>query len=386
MDAVGSLDTNSSVDERILLYKNLALVYKSRNNFTKMIEILEPWQQTAMPYDQEYWLNLALAYQKTDQREKSFQAILNGLVLDSNEELLSLAKNQGYTDAEINTAAEKFKRELIAFSPGHRVNEQTTSARVTLAELFTGAECGPCVGADKALDVMAEYYSRQNMVLIEYHLHIPGPDPLTNVFSETRYGFYGQNFGTPTVFINGLGVLTGGGPDVVKKSLFFRYRQEIQKYENSPQRFALDIATEQQQQQVNVKVEVSSLGYEEVPRLNLYLALLEKSVNYIGANRISPHAFVVRYMANQDAGLGPVVFSEGKSLIEHKIDLREVNAGLKKYLDDFTQNPPERFKNFPGWNVRPEQLDPHDLAVVAWIQAEESREVYQAGYAELKID
>src|SRR5205085_85025 len=39
-------------------------------------------------------------------------------------------------------------------------------------------------------------------VFLEYHLHIPGPDPLTNKDTEERQEYYGIE-STPTVFIDG---------------------------------------------------------------------------------------------------------------------------------------------------------------------------------------
>jgi hypothetical protein len=381
-EAIRALDKNASPDEQILLNKNLALVYKTRNDYVKMIEILEPWQQVAMPYDQDYWFTLGLAYQQTGQKEKTLRAVMNGLALDSNEELFTLAKNSGYSEAEINSAVQKYKQELIAFNPGHWQAGSATSGRVVLTELFTGAECGPCVGADKALDLLAEYYPRQTMVLLEYHLHIPGPDPLSNTSAEARYEFYGKNFGTPTVFLNGLIQYGGGGPELVKKSLFFRYSQVIEQYDTLLSRIALGLSAGQQNQLVQVKVEVSSSDHAEKAPLNLYLALVEKSVNYTGANGITRHAFVVRYMVNQGTGI-PVIFKDGKSTIDQTINLQNVNDSLIKYLDDFAKNPPERYKNFPGWNVRPDHPDPLNLAVVAWIQGADSKEIFQAGYQEL---
>ncbi len=251
-----------------------------------------------------------------------------------------------------------------------------------MTELFTGAECGPCVGADKALDLLAEYYPRQTMVLLEYHLHIPGPDPLTNTFSEARYGFYGRDFGTPTVFMNGLSNHAGGGPELVKKSLFFRYEQVIEKYKTLPSRITLVLSAEQQNQSIQIKGKVSSSDKAEKSPLNLYIALAEKSVNYTGANGISQHAFVVRYMVNQGTGI-PVIFKDGESSIAETINLQNVNDSIIKYLDDFAKNPPERYKNFPGWSVRPDNPDPLNLAVVIWVQNETSKEVYQAAYQEL---
>ena len=108
------------------------------------------------------------------------------------------------------------------FDPGKRT-EKNSTGRIVLAELFTGAECGPCVAADHAFDNLAEYYPRNDLAILEYHVHIPGPDPLTNPDSYRRYSYYGGDFGTPTVFIDGKEKLTGGGNDVVAANRFRVY-------------------------------------------------------------------------------------------------------------------------------------------------------------------
>ena len=58
--------------------------------------------------------------------------------------------------------------------------------RVVLLELFTGAECGPCVAADLAFDALSDVYRTTELITLEYHLHIPRPDPLTGRDSVTR--------------------------------------------------------------------------------------------------------------------------------------------------------------------------------------------------------
>jgi tetratricopeptide (TPR) repeat protein len=52
--------------------------------------------------------------------------------------------------------------------------------RVVLAEVFTGASCPPCVAADLAFDAFLERYTRRDVAVLMYHLHIPGPDPMAN--------------------------------------------------------------------------------------------------------------------------------------------------------------------------------------------------------------
>src|SRR5262249_38331410 len=87
------------------------------------------------------------------------------------------------------------------------------SSRVVLCELFTGAQCPPCVAADVAFDAALETYKPSEVVFLQYHLHIPGPDSLTNADSEARQNFYGSDEieGTPTMFVDGKATTPMGG-------------------------------------------------------------------------------------------------------------------------------------------------------------------------------
>jgi hypothetical protein len=376
LEAIQSLPSPASPDDQIQLHTNLAIVYKARNDTSKIIQILEPWQHLALPYDRDYWLNLALAYRYARQEDKSFQAVLNGLAMGRDEDLLALAAILGYNEREIESATAKFKQDLIAFNPGHAAASDMSTNRIVLTELFTGAECPPCVGADKALDLLAEYYPRQSMVLLEYHLHIPGPDPLTNSYAEARYEFYGRNFGTPTVFFNGVVQYTGGGPEIVKRSMFFRYRQAVNGLFTAKADMDLSLSAERNNNLIRIRAETKGSLTGHDTSLILHFALVEKNVNYTGANGISRHAYVVRYMLNEGKGI-PFRIQEGTMIYEEDINLQEVDDRLKDYLDRFAQNPPERYKNFPGWNVRPDRLDRENLAVMAWIQDVSGKEIYQ---------
>ena len=60
------------------------------------------------------------------------------------------------------------------------------------------------MSADIAFDAAVKTYKPADVVFLEYHLHIPGPDPLTNADTEGRVKLYAANVrGTPTVFVNG---------------------------------------------------------------------------------------------------------------------------------------------------------------------------------------
>ena len=52
--------------------------------------------------------------------------------------------------------------------------------KTVLAELFTGSECPPCVGADIAFDALIESIPAKYLAVLVYHLPIPRPDPMIN--------------------------------------------------------------------------------------------------------------------------------------------------------------------------------------------------------------
>jgi len=59
----------------------------------------------------------------------------------------------------------------------------------------------------------AEYLAAGQVALLEYHLHVPQPDPLTTADAEARSEFYGDAIpGTPTFFVDGRPGPQVGGP------------------------------------------------------------------------------------------------------------------------------------------------------------------------------
>ena len=69
------------------------------------------------------------------------------------------------------------------------------SDRAVVLELFTGTQCPPCVAAEAAFDALHKTYQPADLVLIQYHVHIPGPDPLANPDSQAlRWEYYGKTF------------------------------------------------------------------------------------------------------------------------------------------------------------------------------------------------
>ena len=76
------------------------------------------------------------------------------------------------------------------------------SGRVALLEMFTGSACGPCVSADLALDAALERYPDDAVAVLAYHVHIPGPDPMTIPSNDSRRNLYAVP-GVPTFNVDG---------------------------------------------------------------------------------------------------------------------------------------------------------------------------------------
>jgi thiol-disulfide isomerase/thioredoxin len=271
--------------------------------------------------------------------------------------------------------------------------EKNSTGRIVLAELFTGAECGPCVAADHAFDKLAEYYPRSELVILEYHEHIPGPDPLTNPDSYKRYAYYGGDFGTPTVFIDGKEKIIGGGNDIVTPNRFGVYDYLISKHaKKKSQAFISGTATRNSKDIVNITLnlqpatilDISSKGVDTEP-YSLQIALVEKSVNYTGANGVSKHLFVVRDIVDNFAGK---VIKRNKKSVSYSasVNLSDVRKGISDYLDDPTKDGSWRGGSFGGWKERTDKIDPANLAIVAWVQDTLTNEVLQSFYVDVAGD
>ena len=93
-------------------------------------------------------------------------------------------------DEDAKQVEERIARLSPAIKPTPFAGRKGKSDRVVLVELFTGAQCPPCVAADKAFDALEKTYKPGEVLLLEYHEHIPGPDPLTSPVNERRLLYY----------------------------------------------------------------------------------------------------------------------------------------------------------------------------------------------------
>jgi hypothetical protein len=123
---------------------------------------------------------------------------------------------------------------------------------------------------------------------------------------------------------------------------------------------------------VAVKVNVSDLeaGGDEV---RLRVLLVEPQVEYAGANKLTPQRHVVRAFVGKPDG---EKVAKGKPLEKAEtVDLDALRKELKAYLDKVAEKKPFAGKERP--------LELKKLAVVAFVQNDETGEVLQAARADV---
>lgn len=276
-------------------------------------------------------------------------------------------ESQSY--GEYNAKALGFKVEKFAGRKGK-------STRAVLVELFTGAQCPPCVAADLAFDALEKAYQPSEVVLFQYHLHIPGPDALTNDDCEARQNYYGKAVrGTPTIFFNGLPDAPGGGGRDDAEEKFKEFKDVVNPLLEKAAGVNIQASAVRKGQTIQIKAQVDGL---EKPgdRIKLRFALVEDWARYRGSNGLAYHHRVVRAMVGGAKG-----FALTKKDSEHtaSIELNTLREQLNRYLDDFAKSEGP----FPDAQ-RPLRL--RNLSVVAFVQNDDTREVLQAVNVEVKGD
>jgi len=378
--ALQSIDKNTSVENFVTYHKNAAIVQAAEGNYESAKPHLEKVKDLADPWSGDFWLTLGNVYKNLSETEKAIEAYANGLIAMDNERIKKEASAL-ISEDELKQKIAEIKDKLSTVNPGEFDESLKKSEKVVLAELFTGAECPPCVAADHAFDALAEYYPRTSLAILEYHAHIPGPDPLTNNKGWQRYDWYGGDFGTPTVFFEGKEQIIGGGPDFVIANRYSVYDHAIKKYLDENPEVEISGSANRDGNIIDLNFLVNKNGTEVTAAKPMFhAALVEKHVDYTGGNGVSKHIFVVRDLTESAEG-SPVQFGAS---INRKIDVAEVEKTLKAYLDDPTNDPSWRpWLQFTGWRARTDEIDENNLAIIAWVQDAETKSVLQAYYLDV---
>jgi hypothetical protein len=275
-----------------------------------------------------------------------------------------IAKLDATLDAEYVKAVPPFKPKEY---PGRN---DTSASQVVVMELFTGAQCPPCVAADVAFDALIKSYKPTELVLIQYHMHIPGPDPLTNADTVARWDYYREEFpddvrGTPSTLFNGKPLAGGGGGMSNAESKYTQYTGIINPMLEKSSAVKVSGKGRRTGDKTEIAVEVTGGDGND---MKLRLLVVEESVKYVGGNQLRFHHHVVRAMPG-----GPEGVAIKDKTFKHTatVDFVEVRQELAKYLDDYAANT----RPFP----RPDRpMDMKSVKVIALVQNDKTKEIAQA--------
>jgi hypothetical protein len=256
---------------------------------------------------------------------------------------MDIAKDAEARSAKLEAQLdEEYHRKVPPFKPESFAGRKDPKAdRVVVFEIFTGAQCPPCVGADVAFDALLETYKPTELIGLQYHLHIPGPDPLTNPATLARQKYYASEFqGTPTTFFNGKrdggsgGFMNKQGPVPGAEEKYGEYRGVITPLLNKEKQATIDLAAKRIGDEV--RITASAETKEKAAKPVLRLALVEDQVKYVGGNKLRFHHRVVRDMPGGPEGKP---LANGRVQVEQTVKLDELRRSLQQYLDDFGSFP-----------------------------------------------
>jgi hypothetical protein len=382
----------------------------------EVASILDQWTKEAEPYGEEWRNAVQLKALKALSSAKPYAAVTLKLAQkadqlvkpDASAEtkaavtgmLARVARLAGNAEvaADAEARAEKLEAVLDAeyhkkvppFTPGKYEGRKHSKAdRVVLMELFTGAQCPPCVAADVGYDALLKTYGPKELIGLQYHLHIPGPDPMTNVAAEGRQQYYSEEVrGTPSTFFNGQSKAGGGGPMQFSENKYTEFRQLIDPELESTRDAAITLSATLQGDQIEIQAQATvdrkspvakadsskdkpktdgsrKDGSHSEPRLRI--ALTEESVRYVGGNKLRFHHHVVRAFPG---GLEGKDLSSGSGQVNVKLNLADLRRDLEQKNSKDAQRRP-----FP--TGLPE-IALKDLSVVAFVQDDADKAVLHA--------
>jgi hypothetical protein len=230
------------------------------------------------------------------------------------------------------------------------------------------------VAADVAFDALEKTYKPTDVVLLQYHEHIPGPDPLTNPDSENRLQYYSKFVeGTPTILFNGKPGAPGGGPLQGGRKKYAEYREIIDPLLEKEPDAKLQLTATRKDKEISVKANVSDLA-RTGEKIFLRFFLVEDHVRYTGGNGLRYHHCVVRAMPGGVKG-----FNMAKKTAEQAVtvNLDDVRLKINDYLDDLA-------KMGAPFSAADRPLALKNLRVVALVQDDANNEVLQAAQVEVK--
>jgi len=324
---------------------------------------------TSQGADEEYYSLLGDAYLSINPDKDALEAYF-GAAVEGDDDAAEKAKT---LFAKINGDASKFDDELarrqsaLPFHPPAFVAPADWKGRTVLAELFTGSECPPCVGADFAFDGFLESYPSKYLAILEYHLPIPGPDPMMNPATKKRQDFYKVN-STPTRVIDGGNKVSNGGYRQHAKSLFDDIKKTIDAAMLEAPGLTIKAAAKHEGDKVTVDCDFSKV----IKNAEYNVVLVQLEEKHKGGNGIALHKMVVRDFATVKPGAKATA----------TFNIAESEKATDAYLTEYEKTMQARRPDFK-WSARRNKIDRSGLKVIVFVQDKETKQVHNAFVADV---
>jgi len=263
-------------------------------------------------------------------------------------------------------AAFETKQKELPYHPEPFAAPAGWKGRVVLAEIFTGSECPPCVGADLGFDGLIESIPETYLAVLEYHLPIPRPDPMINPATQFRAKTYAVR-GTPSTYFDGEAKAGGGSGRMGAVIKYKEYLAEIKARLGKEPGVKLAPTVVTAGDLITVKVTVD----KAVDGAEMVVVLAEKEVAFKGGNGIAFHKMVVRDMK-------AVTFESP----EVTFDLAASEKTTDEYMTEFEKT----YTRIPNYKfpVRYNAIGRDDLKIVVFVQNKETKEVLNAASLDVK--
>ncbi len=348
-----------------MLYLASARAYLNEDSPEKSKDALKSYIEKEGRKDKAFYYYLAQTEEKLGNSNEAFANYFEAAAenyKDSQDKAKELYN-------KINGSLEGFEAKLEAklrelpFHPEHFTPEEEWSGKTVLVELFTGSECPPCVAADLGFDGLIDSYDTKYVAILEYHLHIPRPDPMTNPADLDRAAYYGAR-STPSTFFDGEKKLGGGGGRSRSEAKYDQYADEINSRLFSEPVVQLKLEAVLDGNIVKVKYESDKV----LDNADFNIALVQMEEQYAGVNGIVFHKLVVRDFLNVDASLSH----------QASFDIAKVEDAGELHLADYEKENSFQFKE------KHFKINASELRVVFFVQDKETKKVYNAVVADVK--
>ena len=194
-------------------------------------------------------------------------------------------------------------------------------------------------------------YKPTEFIGLQYHLHIPGPDPLTNNDTEERQKYYGSAIrGTPSTFFNGKDEAGGGGRMAAPRTNMRNFARSSTRSSRRQKRRDHVVRDSRRRPDQDRRLRPGQRGTgseakgqpmrkpkEGEVQAGLRLALTEESIRYVGGNKLRFHHHVVRAFPGRPRRQRP---HRRERRGRMTLNLGDLKRKLETYLSDFAKTGP----------------------------------------------